>query len=110
MTNSLESRMKDYEQRNRYFLQRKVPVILRIDGQHFHTFLKGFKKPFDPIFIATMQDTLKYLCKNIQGCVFGYTQSDEITLVLIDYANIDSDCWFNYRVDKLCSIGASMAN
>lgn len=56
-----------------------------------------------------MQQTMAYLCSNIQNCVFGYTQSDEITLVLIDYQTIDTCAWFDYRVQKLCSISASMA-
>ena len=49
------------------------------------------------------------LCKEIQGCVFGYTQSDEITLILIDYQNINTEAWFDYNVQKLCGITASMA-
>ena len=50
-----------------------------------------------------MNDTLKYLCENIQGCVFGYTQSDEISLVLTDFANLNTDAWFDYSVQKIFS-------
>lgn len=39
----------------------------------------------------------------------GYTQSDEITLILIDYKKLNSDAWFDYEVQKICSIAASMA-
>jgi tRNA(His) 5'-end guanylyltransferase len=56
-----------------------------------------------------MQDTMKYLCENVQGCVFGYTQSDEITLILCDYKTLKTDAWFNYEVQKICSVSASMA-
>jgi len=52
---------------------------------------------------------MKYLCENIQGCVLGYTQSDEITLILIDYQTLTTDAWFNYEIQKMCSIAASMA-
>lgn len=52
---------------------------------------------------------MKYLCENIQGCVFGYTQSDEITLILIDYQTFETQAWFDYEVQKMCSITASMA-
>lgn len=52
---------------------------------------------------------MKYLCENIQGCVLGYTQSDEITLILVDYQKLTSDAWFDYEVQKMCSIAASMA-
>ena len=74
-----------------------------------HSFTKGFVRPFDEVFIKTMQETAKYLCENIQGCKLSYQQSDEITLVLVDYDKLNTDCFFDYRVDKLCSIAASMA-
>lgn len=105
----LDIRMKTYyEQIPNTKLIRKVPVAVRIDGKAFHSFTKGFKRPFDEVLIAAMQNTAKYLCENIQGCVMSYQQSDEITLILIDYKNLDSAAWFDYRVQKMCSIAASM--
>lgn len=106
---SLEDRMKAYESIPKTFLTRRVPVIIRLDGKAFHTFTRGMKKPFDSILMQTMQETMKYLCENIQGCVLGYTQSDEITLVLTDYETITTDAWFGYNVQKMTSISASMA-
>lgn len=105
----LGKRMKKYESVSKTVLMRRTPVIIRIDGKAFHTFTKGFEKPFDKVLVKTMQETTKYLCQNIQGCVFGYTQSDEISLVLIDYQTLTTDAWFDYEVQKLCSIAASMA-
>lgn len=106
----LGTRMKEYyEQIPKTKLMRRTPVAIRIDGKAFHTFTRGFKRPFDDILIKTMQETTKYLCKNIQGCVLGYTQSDEITLILTDYKKFTSQAWFDYEVQKMCSIAASMA-
>lgn len=105
----LAERMKGYEKRNRYYLQRRMPVILRLDMRAGHSFTRGFKRPFDEVFIKSMQNTAKYLCENIQNCKLSYQQSDEITLLLIDYDRLNTDCFFDYRVDKLCSITASMA-
>ena len=56
-----------------------------------------------------MNQTMKYLCENIQGCKLGYTQSDEITLLLTDYDTLDTDAWFDNNVQKICSVSASMA-
>lgn len=106
---SLGDRMKTYEAVPKVRLVRRMPAIIRLDGKAFHTFTKGFMKPFDTIMMKTMQDTMKYLCENIQGCVLGYTQSDEISLVLIDYQTLTTDAWFEYNVEKMCSIAASMA-
>ena len=106
----LGRRMKEfYEQVPKTRLVRRMPVMIRIDGKAFHTFTRGFQKPFDDVLVKSMQETMKYLCENIQGCVFGYTQSDEITLVLIDYKKLTSSAWFDYEVQKICSISASMA-
>lgn len=105
----LAERMKGYEKRNRYYLQRRMPVILRLDMRAGHSFTKRFKRPFDEVFIKSMQETAKYLCENIQNCKISYQQSDEITLLLVDYDKLNTDCFFDYRVDKLCSITASMA-
>lgn len=106
----LDIRMKTYyEQIPKIKLMRRCPVICRIDGRAFHTFTKGFKRPFDDLLIKTMQETAKYLCENVQGCVLAYTESDEISLLLIDYQKLDSDAFFDYEVQKLCSIISSMA-
>lgn len=106
----LGDRMKEYyENVPKTRLMRRTPVCIRLDGAHFHTFTKNLNKPFDNILMQSMQDTMKFLCKNIQGCVFGYTQSDEITLILIDYQKLTSSAWFDLEVQKLCSVAASMA-
>lgn len=108
-TSDLAKRMKGYEYVTRTHLITRMPVIIRLDGRAFHTFTRGFKRPFDDLLIKTMQQTTKYLCENIQGCVLGYTQSDEITLVLVDYKTFSTDAWFGYNVQKCTSVAASMA-
>lgn len=110
VNDALGTRMKTYyEQVPKTRLVRRMPVAIRIDGKAFHTFTRGFQKPFDEVLGNAMVRTMEYLCKNIQGCVFGYTQSDEITLLLIDYQTFETDAWFEYEVQKICSISASMA-
>lgn len=107
---SLGDRMKTfYENIPKTHLTRRQPVIIRIDGKAFHTFTRGFQRPFDDILIESMQETMKYLCENIQGCKMGYCQSDEISLLITDYETINTAAWFDYQVQKMCSIAASMA-
>ena len=110
VNDALGTRMKTfYEQVPKTRLVRRMPVAIRLDGKAFHTFTRGFQKPFDEVLGNAMVRTMEYLCKSIQGCVFGYTQSDEITLLLIDYQTLDTSAWFDYEVQKMCSISASMA-
>ena len=102
-------RMKDYEKVANYKLTKKVPIILRLDGKSFHSLCKHRNKPFDEEITTAMQLTLIDLCKNIQGVMCGYTQSDEVTLVLSDYARPETSAYFDYRVQKLCSVSAAIA-
>lgn len=98
-----------YESRSRTFLTRRVPVIMRLDGKAFHTYTRGLDKPFDEGLIEDMQETAKYLCKNIQGAKCAYVQSDEISILITDYDKLETDAWFDYNVQKMTSISASLA-
>lgn len=106
---SLGNRMKEnYEFVSQTKLLRRTPVIIRLDGRAFHTLTRGMEKPFDEDLIECMTLTTQNLVKNIEGCQFGYTQSDEISLLLTDYSKIETQAWFDYKVQKVCSIAASM--
>ena len=106
---NLGDRMKCYENVTRNYLVRRTPVIIRLDGKAFHSFTGGFEKPFDSVLMKSMQDTMRFLCKNIQGCMMGYCQSDEISLLLVDYQTIDTSAWFDNNILKLVSVSSSMA-
>ena len=48
MKDDLGNRMKEfYENRTKYKLPRRTNTIIRLDGKAFHTFTRGFEKPFD---------------------------------------------------------------
>lgn len=106
---NLGDRMKDYENIERRYLTRRTPTLIRLDGKAFHSFTRGFQKPFDMILMQSMWDTAKFLCENIMGCKIAYVQSDEITLLLTDYDSIGTEAWFNKNIQKMASISASMS-
>jgi tRNA(His) 5'-end guanylyltransferase len=101
--------MKRYEVNSKNLLTRFIPVIIRIDGKAFHTFTKGLVKPFDQGLIEAMWETAIFLCEQIQGCKVAYIQSDEISLLLTDYETIKTEAWFDYNVQKMTSVAASIA-
>lgn len=105
----LDERMKQYEYVTRNYLTCRTPVIIRLDGKAFHTFTRGMKKPFDTLLVDTMQQTMVELCTNISNCKFGYTESDEISLLLLDTDTTETQPWFGNNLSKLLSITASMA-
>ena len=106
---SLGDRMKGYENDFRSYLPEKTYTVLRLDGKAFHTYTRGLNKPFDYHFMEDMAETAQYLCENIQGAWWGYTQSDEITILLTPFAKESSDAWFKGNIQKMVSISASMA-
>lgn len=102
-------RMKqNYESRGRFMLTRRTPVIIRVDGRAFHTFTRGFDRPFDHRLMNAMAWAAHALMQEAQGAKFGYVQSDEISVVLTDYDTLQTGAWFNYNVAKLCSLSASI--
>lgn len=105
----LGDRMKGYENIERRYMTRRTPTLIRLDGKAFHTFTKGFQRPFDMVLMKSMWETAQYLCKNVMGCKIAYTQSDEITLLLTDYNALTTQAWFDKNIQKMVSVSASMA-
>lgn len=107
---NLEEKCLYYRNMTDYKLIPNSYVLIMLDGRGFSKGIKNkFEKPFDDDFIYMMNETAKYLCENIQGCKFGYVQSDEISLVLTDFDTPTTDSFFGYRISKIQSIVASMA-
>lgn len=90
-------------------LPRKGWFVIRLDGKAFHTFTDGLNKPFDKGLSDAMEITLKALCAEIQNVKFGYTQSDEISLIMSDLDNENTSLWFDGNVPKIVSVAASIA-
>jgi tRNA(His) guanylyltransferase len=110
MPDNLGDRMKMYyEDRNRLQLIRRTPVIMRLDGRAFHTLTRKAVKPFDYSFIAAMQKTAIDVFEIVQGAKVAYVQSDEISILVTDFDTLTTDAWFDYNVQKMCSIAAAKA-
>ena len=109
---TLAERMKKYEADSEKYGCRdmRAPVVIRLDGCHFHTWVKqiGFKKPFDPNMTGAMNNAALGLCEKVQTCVMAYVQSDEVSLILRNDKSEKSEPWFENRMQKLDSITASM--
>jgi tRNA(His) 5'-end guanylyltransferase len=110
MKDALGDRMKRYyEDRTRIQVPRRTYTLIRIDGKAFHTYTKGLIRPFDQGLIDDMNETSKFLCKNIQGAKFAYCQSDEISILLTDFDDLSTDMWFDGNIQKMASVSASIA-
>lgn len=106
---TLKEKCYAYQHEANYFLDEDKYIIAHIDGRSFSTMIKNkFKRPFDPIFIDAMNRTAIWLCGQVNGCIFAYVQSDEITLIIRKNTE-KSNVFFNARVCKMQSIIASLA-
>lgn len=109
MQDTLGDRMKgQYEDRTRFMLPRRTYTILRLDGKAFHTYTRGLKKPFDNDLFEDMDAAIVQLLPEIQGAVLAYTQSDEISVLVTDFAKPSTSAWFDGNLQKMVSVASSI--
>ncbi len=108
---TLDTRMKKYyEDAYRFYLPRRLPVILRVDGKAFHTYTRKCHSPFDDNFILVMNKVAVALCEEIQGAKLAYVQSDEISILIHNYVRLNSSAWFDNNLSKMISVAAGIAS
>ena len=108
---SFSERMKSYEVASSQVLPARLPVIIRLDGNSFSKLTnEQFEKPFDEKFEMAMLEATKALMSYCSGCVIGYTQSDEITLVLTNNQSDKSEPFLGNRTQKIASLTAAIAS
>lgn len=104
---SLGDRMKaNYEDRARFYLTRRTPVIVRVDGRAFHS-LGGLDKPYDERLGEAMRTAALATTMDMQGCKLAYIQSDEASFLLTDFDDLSTQAWFDYNHSKIVSIAAA---
>jgi tRNA(His) guanylyltransferase len=107
MADDIGDRFKAYEGCWDFSLPRRMPMVIRVDGRAFH----GIKlaKPFDSVFFECMAVTARALCKEIQGSVLAYFQSDEISIIARDDMQPSTEPWAGKRLNKVLSLSAAIA-
>jgi len=109
MNDELGKRMKEqYEHRTRFFVPRRTYTIIRLDGKAFHTYTRGLNKPFDMGLYTDIDEAIIAMLPHIQGAVFAYTQSDEISVLVTDFALPTTSAWFDGNIQKMASVSSSI--
>jgi tRNA(His) 5'-end guanylyltransferase len=108
MQESLSDRQKLYEQSYDYKIIKRLPLIIRCDGRSFHRVTKQLPRPYSPEMLNLMANTMLHAAMEIEGAVFAYHQSDEITFVVRNDQSLESEPWFQNRIQKIASIVASI--
>lgn len=108
MKDTFGNRIKRYEHVYNQAMTPRSVVIIRVDGKAFHTFTEGCDKPFDQKIINAMVSATIESSSQMMGFKLAYTQSDEATFMLTDFDTLQTQGWFNYEINKIVSITASM--
>lgn len=101
--------MKAYEYVPRTSLTPRMPMIIRVDGKAFHTYTRGFDRPWDMNMRNGMNAVACDLMKHVQGAKLAYAQSDEVSVLVTDYDKLTSSAWFDKNIQKCASVAASIA-
>lgn len=106
----LGSRHKVLEKKYEKIISKKEHIIVRVDGHKFSKFTKKFEKPFDKIFSELMIRVTETLVNEYKATT-GYTQSDEITLVIPSFYKENDTFTHNLggRTQKITSLVSAKA-
>mmetsp|Transcript_10074 Transcript_10074/g.30898 ORF Transcript_10074/g.30898 Transcript_10074/m.30898 type:complete len:285 (-) Transcript_10074:966-1820(-) len=85
------------------------PCVIRLDGHCFHTFTRGFRRPYDERIHRAMVATATDLLERF-GAATAYTESDEISLLFPPSQPDTPSLPFNGRVQKVVSVTAGYAS
>lgn len=105
---TLSEKMKRLEDVANTKLKLKTPVIMRLDGRAFSKYTKGLDKPFDLDLSEVFQWVAYKLKENLDNVRFIYSQSDEISILMTDWTNENTDAWFTYRIQKMTSVASGI--
>ncbi|WP_145854623.1 tRNA(His) guanylyltransferase Thg1 family protein [Pedobacter suwonensis] len=106
--NDLDAKMRVYETANDRCILPAMYMVARIDGRGFTRLTKEvhqFEAPFDEKFRNMMIETVKHLMNCGFNIIYGYTQSDEISLLFHPNENV-----FGRKTRKYISVLAGEAS
>jgi tRNA(His) guanylyltransferase len=104
----LDRKMRVFETAHDYCVLPGIYMVARLDGRNFTRLTKEvhqFNAPFDDRFRDYMLATVEHLMNCGLKVIYGYTQSDEISLLF----NLEADT-FNRKLRKLNSVLAGEAS
>ncbi len=110
IVNSLKDRMLIYENVSEYKLTCKLPVIISLNGRSFRKITSLLAKPYSEEYVEIMSKTLIQLASEIEGAVFLYSFNDEIIVVCRNDQHLQTNTWYDNRIQDIISASASTAS
>jgi tRNA(His) guanylyltransferase len=109
MLQSLRERVKAYAEIADQKLLPKLPIIITVNGRQFRKITSLLQKPFDVRFLELMAASAIKLMQEVDGSVFAFVYSDEITIVSRNDQTLDTEAYYDGRAQKIASATAAIA-
>ena len=107
--NTLKERIEEYSNSTNFKLLKRLPIIVTLNGRSFKKTTSLLDKPFCPIFAEAMCGVMIKLSQEIDGTIFAYSFNDEIVLIARNDQTLDTQPWYDNRIQKIVSVAASIA-
>lgn len=107
---NLGDRIRRYEDAHRIYLPPRMPMIIRVDGRSFHSLTSDCARPYDDRVCEVMDCVAEALVDQVQNARLAYTQSDEVSVLCVDYSRFNAEAWFGGNLQKVVSIASSIAS
>lgn len=105
---SLSERQESYKSSYDPDIMRRLPIIINIDGRNFSKLTKNLPKPYSPLLSKVMGDSMLYTITEVQGSVFGFTFGDEISIIIRNDQNFETEPWLNNKIQQIASSASSI--
>ena len=98
-----------YENISYNFLKRDEAAAIVINGENYKNYSEKFQKPYDNIFVSSMNKALTHMCSQIPTCLFGYTSRFDMVIFFGSPDSFETASWYNYDTNKIATYAASAA-
>lgn len=105
----LKDRIDSYQESSDYKLLNKVPLVISINGRAFSKLTSLLDKPHCIKFSECILSTMLRMCTEIEGAIFAYQHNDEIIILLRNDQSLETNPWYDNKLQKICSATASIA-
>lgn len=110
MFDPLGEKIKSFENKEaKRKIKKDLPLIVRVDGRSFSTYTRNFSKPFDARISTAMEKSASIVLRDFKFDI-AYTQSDEITFILLGKDSAEYTPIFDGKYQKIVSTVAGLTS
>ena len=109
MSQKLKDRIDSYREASDHKILNRLPLIICVNGRAFSKLTSLIEKPYCTKFAEGMLSATLKLCMEIEGALFAYQHNDEIVIIARNDQSLETEAWYDNKIQKICSVTASIA-